>query len=333
MSKKIFIFISLFATNSFVSGMDIYNQHFKPLSDYINSSNEMGATALHYAVMNGHYAVCEYLLKKGANSNRATNEGYTPLHIAAIFHGNRHRKDSLYQLLRKYNADPEAQNKEGKKPWQCNDNCEICFICGKRAIKNCVQFNQYVHDRMYHADCLQEWIKDKCPRCRASWQGEWQQEDGVCEHDGVKREDFQYGKGIEYHHPILTQIMKVDQEHKECNHELCTICQETAVEDRVKSNECTHVFHRNCLKHWLKGSKKTCPNCKTMIHGFAASPLGLNCLVDKHLTLLMKAARDGDLAEVKVLRGMAKIMILQCHKKPLTDENIVKFQNGTLWDK
>jgi len=41
--------------------------------------------------------------------------------------------------------------------------------------------------------------------------------------------------------------------------EQCCICIEVIVEDDF-SLPCNHIFHRNCIKKWIKKSK-TCPLC------------------------------------------------------------------------
>ncbi len=44
----------------------------------------MGWTALHYAVINGDVELVKYLIKYGANVNKATGEGSTPLYLAKL---------------------------------------------------------------------------------------------------------------------------------------------------------------------------------------------------------------------------------------------------------
>ena len=43
-----------------------------------------GYSPLHVAVINGHFAVLQLLLDKGANPNCQSNDGSTPLHLAAL---------------------------------------------------------------------------------------------------------------------------------------------------------------------------------------------------------------------------------------------------------
>ena len=43
----------------------------------------MHVTPLHEAAMFGHFKVCEYLIKSGADAEAKTKDGFTPLHRAA----------------------------------------------------------------------------------------------------------------------------------------------------------------------------------------------------------------------------------------------------------
>ncbi|XP_048378986.1 ankyrin repeat domain-containing protein 39 isoform X1 [Stegostoma tigrinum] len=65
----------------------------------------------HYASRHGDYEICEYLLRKGANSNAQTKGGATPLHRAA-YCGHL----SVLQLLLSYGAIPAITDDDGATP-------------------------------------------------------------------------------------------------------------------------------------------------------------------------------------------------------------------------
>nr|MCU0364255.1 ankyrin repeat domain-containing protein [Ignavibacteriaceae bacterium] len=50
----------------------------------LTKKSAMGWTALHYAVINGDVELVKYLIKNGANVNKATGEGSTPLYLAKL---------------------------------------------------------------------------------------------------------------------------------------------------------------------------------------------------------------------------------------------------------
>ena len=48
--------------------------------------------------------------------------------------------------------------------------------------------------------------------------------------------------------------------------ETCTICiEDIHAGNRIKTLECKHVFHKNCINKWLK-TKSTCPNCNADVY-------------------------------------------------------------------
>ncbi|OWF52191.1 ankyrin repeat domain-containing protein 39-like [Mizuhopecten yessoensis] len=78
--------------------------------DSPNLTDNSGYTALHYACRHGRKAVCELLLKHGANPNSMTKSGrVTPLHRAAYC-----GHEEIVSLLLKNKADPLIQDEDGK---------------------------------------------------------------------------------------------------------------------------------------------------------------------------------------------------------------------------
>ncbi len=75
---------------------------------YKNASNE---NLLHLACRNDNYAIAEVLIRKGVDVNQKTNEGDTPLHIAANV--GRNNLD-VCTLLVDNGADVNASNNKGK---------------------------------------------------------------------------------------------------------------------------------------------------------------------------------------------------------------------------
>ena len=74
----------------------------------------------------GYLDVVRYLLEQGANRDKATNDGTTPLHYAA-FHG----RLEIAKLLMVYGADLNARNNQGQLPIDIARNEEI-----KQAIRD-----------------------------------------------------------------------------------------------------------------------------------------------------------------------------------------------------
>lgn len=66
------------------------------------------------AVQRGCEGVVEFLLDNGADPEEATKEGWNALHLAAKC-GHRH----LYKLLTERGVSPEAKDKEGRAPMEC----------------------------------------------------------------------------------------------------------------------------------------------------------------------------------------------------------------------
>ena len=77
----------------------------------VDVANDLGATPLHCACLNGHTKVARMLLDAGAVPNHCTPRGYTPLHEAC--HGG--QVDTVRLLLERGAAVDEAA-KEGATP-------------------------------------------------------------------------------------------------------------------------------------------------------------------------------------------------------------------------
>jgi hypothetical protein len=77
----------------------------------VDESDFTGATALHYAAMNGRSEVAEYLISRGASLKRVASGGQTALHYAA-----RKGHIELIKLLVKAGADPSLRDWDGATP-------------------------------------------------------------------------------------------------------------------------------------------------------------------------------------------------------------------------
>ena len=57
------------------------------------------------------------------------------------------------------------------------------------------------------------------------------------------------------------------EDNKNENFEKCVICMEKyVINDEVKTLPCFHLFHKDCIEHWLKAGKDTCPICKNKVN-------------------------------------------------------------------
>uniref|UniRef100_A0ABD2XCX2 Uncharacterized protein n=1 Tax=Trichogramma kaykai TaxID=54128 RepID=A0ABD2XCX2_9HYME len=88
---------------------------------HINAQDDLGHTALHYALLSQNKSLVEHLLKKGSDPNLATEKGSTSLHI--IFNDRRHHKEFakiLFELSNeKYHPlQVNARDKLGRTPLQ-----------------------------------------------------------------------------------------------------------------------------------------------------------------------------------------------------------------------
>lgn len=70
--------------------------------------------------------------------------------------------------------------------------------------------------------------------------------------------------------------------------DLCTICQERMVTgEMVTKTPCGHSFHRDCLRPWLLGFHKVCPNCRFAVlqeeHAMSESSSSVEEVADEHV--------------------------------------------------
>ena len=76
-----------------------------------NKASEDGCTPLHRAAWRGDKDVVQLLLDGGADPNKADEHGWTPLHCAA-----RHSRKDVVRLLLKRGADPNKKDEDGETP-------------------------------------------------------------------------------------------------------------------------------------------------------------------------------------------------------------------------
>ena len=75
---------------------------------------------------------------------------------------------------------------------------------------------------------------------------------------------------------------------KNCSHHDCSICLEPITQTtsnksgKALSLRCSHVFHRDCINHWLK-INAVCPLCRTpsttRVH---SQPLSIGEAIERH---------------------------------------------------
>lgn len=97
-----------------VDKVEAYLRTFDQLSTQLQAilySREgvFGYTALHFAAINGHAAVLNFLLGKGVNPDLQSNDGSTPLHLAA-----KKGQVECVRYLVRFKADPFVKDKNGK---------------------------------------------------------------------------------------------------------------------------------------------------------------------------------------------------------------------------
>ena len=86
----------------------------------VNAKTNNGWTPLHEAALNGHATVAALLLDRGAEVNAKTNNGWTPLHEAAL---NGHA--TVAALLLDRGAEINSKDNNGRTPFQLTRNQEI----------------------------------------------------------------------------------------------------------------------------------------------------------------------------------------------------------------
>jgi len=51
---------------------------------------------------------------------------------------------------------------------------------------------------------------------------------------------------------------------KDSNNDICSICLEKLKDDKCVILNCEHIYHKDCIKEWLK-KNNNCPNCRINI--------------------------------------------------------------------
>ena len=64
--------------------LDLLRKNGANINAGLQRKSAMGWTALHYAAINGDVELVKYLIKYGANVNKATGDGSTPLYLAQL---------------------------------------------------------------------------------------------------------------------------------------------------------------------------------------------------------------------------------------------------------
>ena len=96
----------------------------KKLSDFINSKNKEGITALHYSVINGNIKIFQLLKKFGGNLEAVTNSGKNVMHLAA----ESNQPSMLLYLYLEEAQDISSIDENGSTPlhWACYYKAEEC---------------------------------------------------------------------------------------------------------------------------------------------------------------------------------------------------------------
>ena len=94
---------------------------------WIDSKNESGWTALHYAVVKNNPEMIQLLIKSDADINKKDKKrGQTPLHFAAMT-----EKKEAVELLLANNADPKIKDINKKTPKQLTSDKNILDLFHK----------------------------------------------------------------------------------------------------------------------------------------------------------------------------------------------------------
>jgi ankyrin repeat protein len=67
-----------------IETLDLLRKNGANINAALQRKSAMGWTALHYAAINGDVELVKYLIKYGANVNKATGDGSTPLYLAQL---------------------------------------------------------------------------------------------------------------------------------------------------------------------------------------------------------------------------------------------------------
>ena len=108
-----------------------------------NATNPMGETPLHYAAAIGFAQAAEYLHKKGADVNRQSDTGNTPLHVAVW-------KDqaSMVDLLLDFGANPNISNKPMNPKGKQGTPLHLAIARGNTEIaRMLINRGAYIHAR------------------------------------------------------------------------------------------------------------------------------------------------------------------------------------------
>jgi mono/diheme cytochrome c family protein len=98
-------------------------QHYlRKAPESIDARDRFGYTPLHWAAVQGHWAILETLVEGGADVNAVGGDGGTPLHLAA-----HHDRPDMIRLLLDEGADLTIHNRWGRTPLHvaARRNCDL----------------------------------------------------------------------------------------------------------------------------------------------------------------------------------------------------------------